>query len=878
MLDNDLLCLFENILKDRTGLGTKMPSTAVCFRLVLFAAFACSPVLSVIAEETEPLRTAADRPVDILHIKLELDVQLKKKSVAGRATLDFTALSALQTLTLDAVSHEVSTIQARTAKETLKVTWTNSGEQLTINFARKLNRGEKAQVAIDYKVREPKAGLHFFQPTKEEPEVPLTVWSQGEPIANRHWFPCLDNPNERQTTELIATVDAGFECLSNGSLESKKVLDNKRVRFHWKQAKPHVSYLVTLVVGEFIVGRDEWRGRPVTYYVPKGRAQDTQKTFQNTTKMLDFFSEKFGIEYPWEKYAQVVVEQFVNGGMENTSATTLYDRVMHDERAMLDSTPDWLIAHELGHQWWGDLVTCKDWSHLWLNEGFATYCEVMWAEHYQGKDEAHYRLVDKSRAARSGSALTRPIVDRRYPKPGSMFDSRAYPKGGWVLHMLRSQLGDDDFYRGLQRYGTVYAYRTAETNDLRQVFERLYGVSLERFFHDWTERPAHPELLVKSTYLPKESMVRFDVKQTQKVDPFHIPLTIELIVDGEKEPVQLNRTMTGREFIAFVPVKKRPSLIRVDPRFTLLAAITEQKANDWWQAQLLKAPGVAERIRAIEHLTKTKTDANRELLAKSLATDTFYGVRIEAAKALAKLKGNISRDALVKGITQPNPRVRNICIDSLGQFRKDKAVIAALKKKIATGDESYKAEAATISSLSRVGEKPPVDLLLNALKKDSHREAIRLAALRSLAQSDDAKVLAVLIDWTKKGKPLTCRTEAARYVAQFAVANKVDKAKTAAINTHFQSLLKTEGSRMRRYVAMALGQMGPLADDSVDFLREVAKDEVNDRAKTEMTKAINKIRTANPAAAELARLRKELQDARKKNLSLEERLEKLESK
>jgi aminopeptidase N len=846
--------------------------SSVCVAVVLCFA----PISS--AQEKEPLRTAAARPVDMLHIKLELDVQLKKKSVSGRATLDFAALSPIQTLTLDAVSHEIQNVQAKTSAGPIKVSWTNSGQQISINFERQLKRGEKVQVAIDYRVREPKAGLHFFQPSKEDPDVPLTVWSQGEPIANRHWFPCLDNPNERQTTEIIATVDAGFECLSNGSLQSKKVLKNKRVQFHWKQAKPHVAYLVTLVVGEFVVGRDEWRGRPVTYYVPKSRAKDMAKTFKNTTKMLDFFSEKFGIEYPWEKYAQVVVEQFIMGGMENTSATSLYGRVMHDERALLDGTPDWLIAHELGHQWWGDLVTCKDWSHLWLNEGFATYCEIMWAEHYSGIDEAHYRLIDKSRSARSGAALTRPIVDRRYAKPSAMFDSRAYPKGGWVLHMLRSQLGDEDFYRGLQRYGTVYAYQTAETSDLRQVFEKLYGVSLERFFHDWTERPAHPELLVKSTYLPKEGLMRLDVKQTQKVDPFQIPLTIDLVIDGEKEPVRFSRLMTDREFKAFVPVKKRPSQIRVDPEYTLLAAIKEQKANDWWEAQLFKAGGIAERIRAIEHLSAAKTDKNRELIAQSLSSDAFYGVRIEAAKALAKMKGNIARDALVKAINQPNAKVRNVCIGSLAQFKNDKAVITALKKKLAAGDESYKAEAATISSLSRVGEKPPVDLLIKSLDKPSHGEVIQLAALRSLATSKEPKVLDVLMDWTKRGKPLRCRTEACRYVAQFAVANEIDKKKTALINNHFQELLKTEGPRLRRYVAQALGQLGPLGDASVDFLRKVAQEDADGRVKTDATKAINKIRTANPAAVELARLRKEIQEARKKNVTLEERLEKLESK
>ncbi|MBE85273.1 MAG: peptidase M1, partial [Gemmatimonadetes bacterium] len=539
-----------------------MPRSRSAFSLILTFAVLLGAKTSAFTEDA--LRTAASRPVDILHIRLDLDVQLKAKTVAGSATIDFVAIQPTRTLSLNAVGHEVSLVKV-VGKKTGKVSFENSGETIDIDLGRTLSRGEKGRVQIDYRVRDPKAGLYFFQPSKAEPDVPLTVWSQGEPTANRHWFPCLDNPNERQTTELLATVDDGFEVLSNGSLESKKKLENGRVKFHWKQAKPHVAYLVTLVVGEFEIGRTEWRGRPVTYYVHKNRAADIERTFRNTSKMLDFFSERFGIEYPWEKYAQVVVEQFMWGGMENTSATTLYPATMHDERALIDGNPDWLIAHELGHQWWGDLVTCKDWSHLWLNEGFATYCETLWAEHYKGKDERDYLLYNESKQARSGSALTRPVVDRRYPDPSTMFDSRAYPKGGWILHMLRSQLGDDDFFRGIQRYGTVYAYQTVETNDLRQVFEKLYGVSLERFFYDWTQRPGHPTLLVKSSYSAKEKQMKLEVKQTQKADPFHIPLRIELTMPGDEKPVVLERLMTDREFTSYLPVQKRPTLVRVDP-------------------------------------------------------------------------------------------------------------------------------------------------------------------------------------------------------------------------------------------------------------------------------------------------------------------------
>ena len=854
----------------------------------LFTRSACRgalalPVLCLLLIATssaeEELRTAASRPVDILHIRLDLDVKLKERTVAGSATIDFAAIQPARILSLNAVGHEVSRVLVPGAgAESKSLSFENTGKTLDIDLGRTLARGDKLQIQIDYKVRDPEAGLYFFQPTKAEPDVPLTVWSQGEPVANSHWFPCLDNPNERQTTELLATVDDGFEVLSNGTLVEKKQLKDGRVQFHWKQAKPHVAYLVTLVVGEFEVGRAEWRGRPVTYYVHKSRAADMERTFRNTPKMLDFFSERFGIEYPWEKYAQVVVEQFMWGGMENTSATTLYPATMHDERALIDGNPDWLIAHELGHQWWGDLVTCKDWSHLWLNEGFATYCETLWAEHYMGRDERDYLLFTESQQARSGSALTRPVVDRRYPDPSTMFDSRAYPKGGWILHMLRSRLGDDDFFRGIQRYGTVYAYQTVETNDLREIFEKLYGVSLERFFHDWTERPGHPIVLIKSSYSAKDKQMKIEIKQTQKEEPFHIPLHIEFAMPDGETPVVLDRFMTDREFTVYLPVEKRPTQIRVDPEVTLLAEIKEEKANDWWQAQL-SAPSVVERIRAIEHLVTGKTDANREAIARVLKDDPFWGVRVEAAKAIRKLAGDSGRQALLAGLDQPDARVRKACVDGLSSFSGNAEVIAALTTKNEKGDESYNVEAATIASLVSVLKETPVALLQSALEKPSHREAIRLAALRGLAKSDDPKILNLLIEWTQQGKPRECRHEAIRQIATVVNRSKPDAKVTDPIVNRFVEMFdEDEGPRTRQVVAETLGRLGIRARVSADRLRVLADADPNGRVREAAKKAADETQKEPSSAAELARLQKEVEAANKRNSDLEKRLEKLESK
>ncbi len=613
----------------------------------------------------EEYRAAADRPIDVLHIRLDLDVSLKNQSIAGTATIDFQPHREVSSLTLDAVGFEVSEVReiSGQGKAGKPLAFENSGKELTVNFAEPLSRDQKRRIEIAYEVKEPESGLHFFQPSETEPEIPWMVWSQGEPEGNRFWFPCFDRPNERQTTELIARVDKDFTVLSNGKLIKKRAIENgKRTEFHWSQEKPHVSYLVTLVAGKFAIIEENWRGKPITYYVSPEREQDAKQTFGRTPEMLDFFSERFGIEYPWEKYAQVVVEQFTSGGMENTSATTMYQGVMHDARALLDSSPDGIIAHELGHQWWGDLVTCRDWSHLWLNEGFATYCEVLWSEHKLGRDERDYLLYQKSKSARGGTAKDRPIVDRHYPTPDTMFDVRVYPKGGWVLHMLRSRLGDDDFFRGLKRYGLAYAYRTAETSDFRKTFEQLYGVSLERFFHDWTERKGHPLLNVKTTHQEDDGFIRVEVTQTQKEEAFHFPLKIELTRAGEKgKSVIITPFITEKNQTFLLPIKARPELVRVDPDFTVLAEIEEDKSRDLWVAQLAHGPTVPERLRAVEHFAKSQSAADRELLIDRLKSDDFYAVKMEAATALGKTKKADAKASLQKGLEDKHPKVRRAC-------------------------------------------------------------------------------------------------------------------------------------------------------------------------------------------------------------------------
>jgi len=392
----------------------------------------------------------------------------------------------------------------------------------------------------------------------------------------------------------------------------------------------------------------------VLYYVAPGRKPEVQPTFARTRDMLSYFSKQFGVRYPWDKYAQVMCYQF-GGGMENTSATTMGDRILLDERSLLDRNSDSIISHELAHQWWGDMVTCRDWSHLWLNEGFASYAEALWDEHHKGKDEYDYNMYQKAHGSRGGQGgaiqggKTRPVMDRHYPSPGAMFDGRSYPKGAWVLHMLRHELGDDAFWKGIKAYAMEHQFQSAESGDFRRSMEKATGRDLERFFYDWVERPGNPDLEVTTEYLPDDRQARIVVKQTQAGEAYHFPLKVVLHTAGSATPTILEQQMTEKEVTLRIPLADSLTRVEVDPDQAVLSEIKEAKPANLWRSQLLEGPSVPARIRAAQHFGQSKTDEDRELLAKAFNAEKFWSVQVELANALGAAGGNLSRDALIQG-------------------------------------------------------------------------------------------------------------------------------------------------------------------------------------------------------------------------------------
>lgn len=829
-----------------------------------------------------------DEPADMTHIKLELDVDVPSQHVDGVATLQLQALRPTESLTFDAVDFSISDTRVATGDgEPTDARRSYDDKNLTVYLPRDVKRGDAITVIVKYAIDKPKNGLHFFKPSEDGPEIPNLVWSQGESLENRFWIPCYDHPNDRQTSELIVRADADYLVVSNGKLLSTTDLVTKegppRKEWHWSQDKPHASYLITMVVGELSLVEETWHNKPVRYYVPRGREKDALRTFGHTTKMLDVFGKVTGIPYPWDQYAQVCCYAF-GGGMENTSATTLGATSVQDERGAIDANVDDLIAHELAHQWWGDLVTCREWAHIWLNEGFASYFEAVWLENTDGRDDYLFDMLEKQARATAGGKA-QPIVDRYYENADDLFDARAYPKGAWVLHMLRDRIGDDLFWKTLHDYGTAFAMSNAETDDLRRVAERVSGASLEQFFHDWTKRPGHPQVEVSYHWKPDDSAAEITVKQSAQVAdsykkdgkldpaspearPFEFPLTIEFRV-GDTAPVVVTREISSAELTFQTPLPAAPTIVSVDPDLAVLMELKETKSRELWLAQLKSDPHVISRVRAIRSLTTDVTDETREAVIAALDSDAFWGVRREAARALGKMGGDAAADALLHGLADKDQRVRRECVAQLDEFPRIERVEAALRKIVETGDVSYRVETEAIRSFGRIAPDDAVAVLELALERPSLNETIRSAAIDALADTQSPEAIPLLASWCERGKPLTLRRDAIRAINRMADAGALSEEQRTSLTTKIAPYLAATEPRLRSATCRCLRALGAAAESTVKELNRIARNDDNEEVRKAARDAADAIRKDDPLKKQVDDLRKQIDRLKKKVHSLE---------
>jgi len=692
-------------------------------------------------------KLAFQRNYDIHHIKIKLELNVEQESLTGEATISLSPLiDNFSTFELHAKDIEIRDI---TLIEENNLSFLADSETVIITLTEALQKQDTITVKIKY-YTEPSAGIHFNKPTEEKPKTPYQIFSHSEPIQARFWFPCYDEPDDKFTSEIIAEVPENFSLLSNGRLLS--TVHNRKDKtktFHWYQNKPHTSYLVSVAAGEYAEIRDKFDKVPLFYYVYKDQVENAQNSFAKTPKMMSFYQNLFDFAYPWDKYAQIVVADYHVGGMENTSATTLNDRTIHDLRAHLDMNSDELVAHELAHQWFGDLVTCKNWSHLWLNEGFATYAEILYKEFDSGPASAQYDVYEDQKfyLEMSDRKFHQPIVFEDYLHPDEMFNVIAYQKAGQVLHMLRYVLGDSIFIQSLQAHLKQYAYQSVETKDFQQVVEKIYGRDLNWFFDQWIYHGGHPKFKISSEFRPEISEILLIVEQTQKDSLSLVPLVFQMPV--EIEIIGASNRITQKVFLnSRVDTFKfsfpsSPRLIRFDKDNWILKESSFIKTQQEWIFQLLHDENVAARLIAIEELEGTTYDTLETVLTleKCILNDPFWAVRKEAAYLFIDYQRPESKTVLIKACRDPHPKVRAAALIALSYFYDKK--LDSLFREIAENDSSYYVVAEAIYGLSNVPDDSSFEFFSKFVDMDSHNDVIRTAAFHSLRQLKDTRVLPI---------------------------------------------------------------------------------------------------------------------------------------
>jgi aminopeptidase N len=778
-----------------------------------------------------PVHYIRSRDFDTKHIALDLRFNWDTEQTIGTEEFTFSPLTpGFRELVLDAglMVFESVTLKNGVA---LKYDYDESKSRLSISFSKPLDIADTVTVVIRYKTRGSEVpntavngggGLRFVKPTKQDPTKPTQIWSQGESEYNHFWFPSYDYPNDFRTTELTATVKKPLMVISNGSLvETKDNGDGTRT-FHWKMDTPFANYLSSIVVGEYTEVKGSYLDVPVSTYTYSKWKYETESTAKRLPEMVKYFSEILNFKYPYPKYAQTIAREF-GGGMENISATTQTDQMIIDSRTELDRDQDGLQSHELAHQWFGDYVTCRDWSDIWLNESFATYMQALWTLKSKGRDEFLWSDVKSNQDQYLNTwnqGQRRPIVTKYYASPDAVFDTYAYPRGGAVLHMLRKQLGDANFFRALNHYLRSNANEPVETADLRIAIEEATGQSMDAFFDQWLFRMGHPVFEVTKSYDAGAKTLKMTVRQTQKFDLtsgypqvkyFQTPVDIEIVTsNGSREETVLIEPKEVNEF-TFSNVESSPLLVDFDEEGTLIKELKFEKSMDELVYQLRKDDDVIGRRAALDLLTAKATEestskADREKILNELRTavesDDFHRMRAQAIASLRTIlvkpsppgqtAANIDLDAATRGvllraIDDDSSDVRSAAISMLGTTG-DKAYADKYARAIAS-DKSYTVIQNAANALARTGGTDAYAILRKLAQTDSWRDNLTVSGLNALALLGDKNALDLGYKFGDESNPPSQRKNAA--LGLIAAFGKGDPKAFELIFANFKQALET---------------------------------------------------------------------------------------
>jgi aminopeptidase N len=677
-------------------------------------------------------RVTAVKVNDLVNTKLEVSFDYGKQYLYGKEWLTLAPhFYETDALTLDAKGMDFKEIAILEGKVKTPLQYTYDSEQLFITLNRKYKKSEKYTVYIDYtaKPNERKAkggkaitdtkGLYFVNPDGNN-DKPIQIWTQGETESSSAWFPTIDKPNQKTTSEIAMIVEAKYTTLSNGKLISQKINKNGTRTDTWKMDEPNAPYLFMMAVGDFKIYKDSYNGKEVSYYLEPKYAPFAKQIFGKTPDMMNFFSKMLGVEYPWGKYAQIVVRDFVSGAMENTSATLHGEYVQKTARELLDDNQESTVAHELFHQWFGDYVTAESWSNITMNESFATFGEVLWHGHDAGQDaedrSRYEKLQNYLGSSKNGMS---PVLARfQYKDKDDLFDNISYSKGSIILYALKNQMGDAAFFQSLNRYLTTNAFKNGETHQLRLAMEEVTGIDWSPYFNQWYYQGGNPILNVEYGYSNGQATIAVKQVQDSSVQLFSLPLNVAIYVDGKV--IRKNIFIDKREQNFSFDVGAKPDFIDLDPEKILVGQILDNKKVADYLYQYKNVSSYFNRIEAIKFAIKDKSDTSQFILIAGLAD-----------------KQDDLRTLSIKGIDLTNAQTDTAALKFLSLLAKN--------------DKNTTVRAASILKLASTGDIIYKELMEKSSKDQSYKViAAGIIGLNKLAPGEGTKAFTALDEDSRK--------------------------------------------------------------------------------------------------------------------------------
>ena len=687
----------------------------------------------------EPIHGTLNFHPDVQEHRLQASIEWTLHSHVNNASL----------LSLDAVDLEI--LEISSSKKDFTTDY--DGHTLTIHWSTPISKGNQITLKINYQVDRPIAGCYFGGPSPEMPHRGYWMATDHETSRARYWLPCVDHSNVRTTWDIFITHQSNHTAISAGHLVEQINLDENITRSHWKQDKLCPVYLLAIIVGEYErVDFEPLRDIPLAGFAPKGNdPADIERAFAPTKTLIEFAETLLG-PLPWNKYYQFAAPG-IGGAMENISLVSwdsrlLFDQNMHDDLGFLF---DQINLHELAHTWFGDLIVCRDYAHVWLKESWATYFETVWIEHTNTVDRHHEELIAQRESyfGEVKGRYSRPIMTRLFDSAWKMYDMHLYPGGAVRLHQLRNKIGSDEFWAATRDYVETYAEKVVESDDFRHMMERHSGQSLAHYFDQWFGRAGYPKISVTQAHFTDSNILRLQIKQSivggQKDDrPFDFTLKIAVQDANDEWSIHTVQIDDFTHTFRFEAAEK-PTQIVIDPECVAVVEIEFDPGLSMNQTIFEQSPYWHGKLQAGRNLVKSDSKQALNTLRDHFAAQPV-GVRERVAKAMAKSKSIGAQTLLCEWSHQETvPQVQAAIVSSLGAHR-SQASANALTAIIHSDAHSHRIRGLALTSLAKQGQFGNVDLLLEFANHNGWRHSIRGAAMQALGHTDSQEALDKLVE------------------------------------------------------------------------------------------------------------------------------------